>query len=136
MAVACYIELMTEPARTPIRFYTEEELDLLEESDPLAAAKIAHAQAMAQRLVGRKRSFAPSDPLPEPEAVAEAVTAVRSILSRDGGDIELVEIVARDVRVRMKGACTGCPNAVIDLQQVVEKIVGAVPGVASVSNTF
>ncbi|MDD3761164.1 MAG: NifU family protein [Acidithiobacillus sp.] len=122
--------------RTPVRFYTEEELDILEESDPVAAAKIAHAQAMAQRLIGRKREFGPNDPLPDPQAVAEAVAAVRRILNRDGGDIELVEIAERDVRVRMKGACAGCPNAVIDLQQVVEKIVGAVPGVASVSNTF
>ena len=122
--------------RTPVQFYTEEELDILEESDPVAAAKIAHAQAMAQRLIGRKREFAPNDPLPDPQAVEEAVAAVRRILNRDGGDIELVEIAGRDVRVRMKGACAGCPNAVIDLQQVVEKIVGAVPGVASVSNTF
>ena len=127
---------MTEPERSPIHFYSEEELDLLEESDPVAAAKIAHAQAMAQRLIGRKRSFAPGDPLPDPDAVAEAVAAVRRILNRDGGDIELVTIVERDVRVRMKGACAGCPNAVIDLQQVVEKIVGAVAGVTSVSNTF
>ena len=136
MAGACYIDGMTESARTPIRFYSEEDLDLLEESDPIAAAKIAHAQAMAQRLIGRKRRFTPDDPLPDAAAVAEAVGVVRRILRRDGGDIELVEVVERDVRVRMKGACAGCPNAVIDLQQVVEKIVGAVPGVASVSNTF
>jgi Fe-S cluster biogenesis protein NfuA len=74
--------------------------------------------------------------MPEPAAVAEAVQTVRHILNRDGGDIELVEIIERDVRVRMKGACAGCPNAVIDLKQVVERIVGAVPGVVSVSNTF
>ncbi|MEY2341725.1 NifU family protein [Acidithiobacillus sp. IBUN Pt1247-S3] len=127
---------MSTPERTPIRFYTEAELDILEESDPVAAAKIAHAQAMAQRLIGRKRSFGPDDPLPDPAAVAEGIAAVRRILNRDGGDIELVDIEERNVRVRMKGACAGCPNAVIDLQQVVEKIVGAVPGVASVSNTF
>ncbi|MGE4530090.1 MAG: NifU family protein [Acidithiobacillus sp.] len=61
---------------------------------------------------------------------------VRHILNRDGGDIELVDIIDRDVRVRMKGACAGCPNSVIDLKQVVERIVGAVAGVVSVSNTF
>ena len=68
--------------------------------------------------------------------MAEAVQTVRHILHRDGGDIELVGIIERDVRVRMKGACAGCPNAVIDLKQVVERIVGAVSGVVSVSNTF
>ncbi len=125
---------MTDKA--PIRFYSEEELDALEEQDPLAAAKIAHAQAMAERGLDRQKRYGPDDPLPDPAAVSEAVHTVRRILMRDGGDIELVEIIERDVRVRMKGACAGCPNAVIDLKQVVERIVGAVSGVVSVSNTF
>ena len=127
---------MSSTAKSPIRFYSEDELDALEAEDPLAAAKIAHAQAMAERGLDRRRRYGSDDPMPEPAAVAEAVQAVRHILNRDGGDIELVEIIERDVRVRMKGACAGCPNAVIDLKQVVERIVGAVPGVVNVSNTF
>ena len=127
---------MSSTVKSPIRFYSEDELDALEAEDPLAAAKIAHAQAMAERGLDRRRRYGSDDPMPEPAAVAEAVQAVRHILNRDGGDIELVEIIERDVRVRMKGACAGCPNAVIDLKQVVERIVGAVPGVVSVSNTF
>ena len=127
---------MSATAKSPIRFYSEDELDALEAEDPLAAAKIAHAQAMAERGLDRQKRYGPGDPRPDPAAVAEAVQTVRHILHRDGGDIELVEIVERDVRVRMKGACAGCPNAVIDLKQVVERIVGAVPGVVSVSNTF
>jgi Fe-S cluster biogenesis protein NfuA len=127
---------MNPSEKSPIRFYSEEELDILEESDPLAAAKIAHAQAMAERGLDRQKRYGPHDPLPDPAAVAEAVQTVRHILNRDGGDIELVDIIDRDVRVRMKGACAGCPNSVIDLKQVVERIVGAVAGVVSVSNTF
>ena len=127
---------MSSTVKSPIRFYSEDELDALEAEDPLAAAKIAHAQAMAERGLDRRRRYGSDDPMPEPAAVAEAVQTVRHILNRDGGDIELVEIIERDVRVRMKGACAGCPNAVIDLKQVVERIVGAVPGVVSVSNTF
>ena len=127
---------MSPTVKSPIRFYSEDELDALEAEDPLAAAKIAHAQAMAERGLDRQKRYGSDDPLPNPEAVAEAVQTVRHILHRDGGDIELVEIIERDVRVRMKGACAGCPNAVIDLKQVVERIVGAVPGVVSVSNTF
>ena len=127
---------MRTTVKSPIRFYSEEELDALEAEDPLAAAKIAHAQAMAERGLDRRRRYGPDDPLPDPATVTEAVQTVRHILHRDGGDIELVEIIERDVRVRMKGACAGCPNAVIDLKQVVERIVGAVPGVVSVSNTF
>ncbi|MHB1280942.1 MAG: NifU family protein [Acidithiobacillus sp.] len=127
---------MSPTVKSPIRFYSEEELDALEAEDPLTAAKIAHAQAMAERGLDRQKRYGPDDPLPDPAVVAEAVQTVRHILHRDGGDIELVEIIERDVRVRMKGACAGCPNAVIDLKQVVERIVGAVPGVVSVSNTF
>ena len=48
----------------------------------------------------------------------------------------LVGIVGATVRVRMKGACAGCPNSVLDLRNVVEKVVCAVPGVGSVVNTF
>ncbi|MCY0871173.1 MAG: NifU family protein [Acidithiobacillus caldus] len=130
--------MSAEPSKPvqPIRFYSEAELDAIEAEDPILAAKIEHVQNMAKRQIGRKKEFSEHDPLPDPEAVAEAVAVVRRILQRDGGDIELVEIAQRDVRVRMKGACAGCPNAVLDLQQVVERIVGAVPGVARVSNTF
>ncbi len=118
----------------PIRFYTEQELDELESVDPDKAYRIARAQAMAER----KRSMRPREVEgpPDPERVREAVEDVRQILARDGGDIELVDIQGSIVRVRMKGACVGCPNSVLDLKNVVEKIVTAVPGVAEVHNVF
>ncbi len=118
----------------PIRFYTEEELDELEAVDPDKAYRIARAQAMAER----KRGAHPREVggPPDPRKVREAVEDVRQILARDGGDIELVDIQGSIVRVRMKGACVGCPNSVIDLKNVVEKVVGAVPGVAEVHNVF
>ena len=119
----------------PVRFYTEEELDEMEKTDPLQAARIARAQAMAARLMARRK--APDlTVMPDPKAVAEALQSVRQILNRDGGDIELVAIDDHVVRVRMKGACVGCPNAVLDMQNLVERIVGGVPGVAEVRNTF
>jgi Fe-S cluster biogenesis protein NfuA len=118
----------------PIRFYTEEELDELEAVDPDKAYRIARAQAMAER----KRGAGPREVSgsPDPQKVREAVEDVRQILARDGGDIELVDIQGSVVRVRMKGACVGCPNSVLDLKNVVEKIVTAVPGVAEVHNVF
>lgn len=118
----------------PIRFYTEEELDELEKTDPDKAYRIARAQAMAAR--GRKPPAAEHAGPPDPGEVREAVEDVRAILNRDGGDIELVDIEGSVVRVRMKGACAGCPNSVIDLKNVVERIVGAVPGVTEVRNVF
>ena len=120
--------------RAPIRFYTEAELDALEDRDPDQAFEIARAQALANRA---SRTPPPADaPMPELLQVAEALIGVRRILNRDGGDIELVGLEGRVVRVRMKGACAGCPNSVIDLRDVVEKVLLGVTGVASVENVF
>ncbi|MHB1951006.1 MAG: NifU family protein [Acidiferrobacteraceae bacterium] len=117
----------------PIRFYTEEELDALEQTDPDAAYRIARAQALASK----KRPPAPESPTPPDEAkVTEAIEDVRRILNRDGGDIELVAIEGHIVKVRMKGACVGCPNSVLDLRDVVERVLLGIPGVAGVVNTF
>lgn len=117
-----------------IRFYTEEELDALETHDPDAAYRIARAQAMAVRAEAAQPIV--SDEPPDARAVQDAVDDVRRILQRDGGDIELVDIQGSVVRVRMKGACAGCPNSVLDLRNVVEKVVRGVPGVSAVVNTF
>ena len=121
--------------RQAIRFYTEEELDALEETDPDTAYRIARAQALAARERREPAPDAATGP-PDQAAVERAIEDVRRILQRDGGDIELVDIVGATVRVRMKGACAGCPNSVLDLRNVVEKVVCAVPGVSSVVNTF
>ncbi len=120
----------------PIRFFTEEELDALEQVDPDRAYRIARAQAMAERSRARTGAPALTDAPPDAVKVREAVEDVRQILMRDGGDIELVNIQGSTVQVRMKGACAGCPNSVLDLKNVVEKVVLAVPGVARVENTF
>lgn len=122
--------------RAPVRFYTEDELDAMEEADPDRAYRIARAQAMAERGMQRDRD-PEAHPLPDPEEVAQAIADVRQILMQDGGDIELLGVEDRTVRVRLKGACTGCPNAPLDLKNVVERIVfNAVPGVRTISNTF
>ncbi|MHB8253167.1 MAG: NifU family protein [Acidiferrobacter sp.] len=120
--------------REAIKFYTEEELDALENSDPDAAYRIARAQAMAAR-ADTTQPILSTEP-PDLAAVQGAVEDVRRILQRDGGDIEFVDIQGSVVRVRMKGACAGCPNSVLDLRNVVEKVVRGVPGVSAVVNTF
>jgi Fe-S cluster biogenesis protein NfuA len=125
------------PPTEPVRFYTEEELDEIEKTDPERAYRIARAQAQALR--NRRPTAATAAEAagpPDPARVREAVEDVRAILVRDGGDIELVAIEGSVVRVRMKGACAGCPHSVIDLKNVVERIVGAVPGVTEVRNVF
>ena len=121
-------------SQDPAHIYSEEELDAIEEIDSALALRIARAQHFSQPKA--EREFDESVPI-DHEKLKEAVEEVRKILSMDGGDIELVDVVDRTVQVRMKGACVGCPNAVLDLKNVVEKIIfDRVPGVRSIENTF
>jgi Fe-S cluster biogenesis protein NfuA len=44
------------------------------------------------------------------EEVTKAIEEVRPHLQADGGDVELVEVTDEGiVKVRLKGACVGCP---------------------------
>ncbi len=55
------------------------------------------------------------------EKVKEAIEKIRPYLQADGGDIELVEVTSDgQVKVRLTGACHGCPFAQITLKQGVE----------------
>lgn len=52
--------------------------------------------------------------------VSAVLDKVRPFLQADGGDIELVGIEGRDVKVRLQGACKGCPGAAYTLKLGVE----------------
>jgi len=65
----------------------------------------------------------------------EAVLAtVRPYLQRDGGDVELVEVTDDGVvKVRLVGACKGCPMSQMTLKNAIEKtILKEVPEVRAV----
>ena len=58
---------------------------------------------------------------------------IRANLQADGGDVELVGIEDGVVKVRLKGACGGCPMATITLKNGIERIIKQhVDGVSSV----
>jgi Fe-S cluster biogenesis protein NfuA len=58
------------------------------------------------------------------EKVENALAKIRPALQADGGDVELVEITPQGVvRVRLTGACKGCPMAGQTLRQGVERVV-------------
>lgn len=59
------------------------------------------------------------------ERVIEALNSVRGALQADGGDVELVEILENEgiVKVRLTGACGGCPMSQMTLQMGIERIV-------------
>jgi Fe-S cluster biogenesis protein NfuA len=66
-------------------------------------------------------------------AVEQSLAKIRPLLQRDGGDIELVEVTDGVVKVRLTGACKGCPMSQMTLKQGVEKLLmKEVPGLTSV----
>ena len=124
-----------EMALDDTRWYSEEELDELDERDPLLAARIAQRQAGIEKL--RPYQASGEAPALTEAALVEVLEEARHVLLRDGGDLELVEIAGTVVRVRLKGACVGCPNSMLDLKNVVEKIVRRTfPQVTEVQNTY
>jgi len=68
------------------------------------------------------------------EQVIAALETVRPTLQADGGDVELVEVTEDGVvRVRLQGACHGCPMAQMTLKNGIEKVImEQVPGVKEV----
>lgn len=119
-------------SENPLHFYSEDELDAIEEFDAVMALRIAKVQHLA-----KKTAFEYQDVDIDMDKLTDAIAEVKKILSMDGGDIDLVDVVEKTVRVQMKGACVGCPNAVMDLKNVVERLVlEKVPGVRAVTNTF
>jgi Fe-S cluster biogenesis protein NfuA len=59
------------------------------------------------------------------DKVMKAVEELRPYLQADGGDIELADVDEDEgvVRVRLKGACVGCPMSQSTLQLGVEQFL-------------
>ena len=58
------------------------------------------------------------------EQVKNIIDAIRPNLQSHGGDIELVGVDEDNtVRVRLKGACSGCPGAQMTLKMGVERLL-------------
>ena len=67
------------------------------------------------------------------EEVKKAIEEIRPNLQMDGGDIEFVAMEGNDVKVRLRGACCGCPSAHITLAVGVERhLKSRVPGIGRV----
>ena len=57
------------------------------------------------------------------EKVEAVLAQVRSALQADGGDVELVDVNEGVVRLKLKGACAGCPMATMTLRHGIERIL-------------
>ena len=68
------------------------------------------------------------------ERVDEVIEQIRPVVQSDGGDVELVEVTVEGVvRVRLHGACVGCPSSTMTLQMGIERnLLERVPGVVAV----
>ncbi len=68
------------------------------------------------------------------ERVEQALTLIRPALNADGGDVELVEVTEEGVaKVRLTGACGGCPMSQMTLQMGIERVLKReVPEIKSV----
>ncbi len=69
------------------------------------------------------------------EKVEKTLNLVRPNLQADGGDVELLGVEDGVVKVKLKGACHGCPMAAMTLQMGIERILKSqVPEVQRVEN--
>ncbi|MBW2553214.1 MAG: NifU family protein [Deltaproteobacteria bacterium] len=69
------------------------------------------------------------------ERVEKALDKIRPALQADGGNIELVDVVDGVVKVKLVGACAGCPGAQMTLKMGVEKALKEeIPEVKSVES--
>ncbi len=74
--------------------------------------------------------------MPDREKIKEALESIRPSLQADGGDLELREITEDGVvKVRLTGACAGCPMSQMTLKSGVERMLKKqVPDVKSVES--
>ena len=55
------------------------------------------------------------------QKIKDSLDEVRTMLQQDGGDCELVEIDGKTVKLRLQGACRGCPGAAMTLKMGIER---------------
>jgi len=70
------------------------------------------------------------------ERVQEVIEKIRPMLKADGGDVELID-VGEDgvVKVRLQGACAGCPMSQMTLKNGIERLLKKeIPEVKSVES--
>ena len=48
---------------------------------------------------------------------------LRAVLQADGGDLEIVAIEGKTVKLKLRGACGGCPHAAMTIKGGLERIL-------------
>lgn len=71
------------------------------------------------------------------QRVIQELERIRPMLQRDGGDVKFIS-VSEDgvVKVKLQGACAGCPGATMTLKHVIEQFLKKeIAGVTAVINS-
>lgn len=69
------------------------------------------------------------------EKVRTVIDKIRPMLQADGGDVELIEVDGAVVKVRLKGACAGCPMSKMTLKNGIERLLKKeIPEIESVES--
>ena len=57
------------------------------------------------------------------EKVEAVLNQIKPVLQADGGDVELVDVSNGVVKVRLTGACAGCPMSTMTLRMGIERVL-------------
>ena len=57
------------------------------------------------------------------EKIEAALDSIRPALQNDGGDVELVDVSDGIVKVKLTGACGGCPMSAMTLKMGIERVI-------------
>lgn len=68
------------------------------------------------------------------QRVGAVIERIRPAVQADGGDVELVGVDSDGVvKIRLHGACVGCPSSTMTLQEGIERnVLNLVPGATRV----
>jgi Fe-S cluster biogenesis protein NfuA len=89
---------------------------------------------MSQAVTSSGNPATPGNPASLFDRVHQVINRIRPAVQSDGGDLELVEVTKEGVvRVRLHGACVGCPSSSMTLRMGIERNVrDKVPEVTAV----
>jgi Fe-S cluster biogenesis protein NfuA len=57
------------------------------------------------------------------ERIQAVLNKIRPMLQADGGDVEFIDVADGVVKVRLQGACAGCPMSQMTLKNGIERLL-------------
>jgi len=69
------------------------------------------------------------------ERIQVVLNKIRPMLQADGGDVEFIDVADGVVKVRLQGACAGCPMSQMTLKNGIERLLKQeIPEITSVES--